>query len=820
MREGGFIRRGRKAVTALVVGTMAVSLYASQAQARPINFSIRPQPLADAIREFGRQAGKSVVFDISSGKALTSPGVSGQLEEAQALRRLIGELPFEIRPVIGGYIITRRIEPVRRSAEPAKRQAMPPPALPDAKYSEIVVTAQKREERLVDVPMSISALSRAALVASGIGSTGSLEQVVPGLVTPNVGLAFTPAIRGVTTVSTSPGDETNVAIYLDDVYLGAPIVGLFEFQDLERIEVLKGPQGTLFGRNATGGAIRVTTRPPSHSSQAELSAHYGVAAKRIKLAAFATGPITDDLAASLHLNYVNDRGFIEGVAQNAGRRFGKLRNLGGRAKLRYEPSDALSIDVAGDASSRRDSSLYAWVPRDGINSNASLPGAVVWGPFQYGGSTAPIAQLNSWGVSLGFRWYDPEGLSVRSISGYRSARGFYQTDTDRLNLPISALRLRQSQGNFSQEILLTTPAGRRWSAVGGLYYYHSRSQNPFFDAYLGDAPGGTIVTRFTNDVLTNSYAIFGEVTFNASERLHLTAGARYTLEKKSGTFRYLIRPQGLAHDALRRTYGSPTYRAVVRLDLSDDANVYFSASSGFKSGVFNAYAYPLAAVKPEKIDAVEVGLKGKIVGLNYSLAGFLYNYRNIQLQGQTQIGGVFFVTLTNAARADIRGFEATLGGQINQDFSFDLGLSVLPVAQYSSFPAAQVFVPNPSTGGNLNVAPFDATGSRAIRAPDLQANARLTYTKVLLGGRIDASVSYAYNSGYYIQPGNFTRQDPYHVVNARVAWTDPSGRFTFSVTGENLTNEAYSFYTTDSVVGTVDVLARPREINFGIAAKF
>lgn len=809
-----------RTVIASLLAASAVAVPTAPSWARTIDFAIRPQSLPGAIREFGRQTGKSVVFDISGGEVLPSPGVSGRWEEASALRHLLGDNRFDIRAITGGYVIIRRGAPAYRRPDARPPRSNSEPAPPFVDNLDIVVSAQKRDERLVDVPMSISVISAGTLSASGISSTGNLEQIVPGLLTPNVGLAFTPAVRGVTTISTSPGNETNVALYIDDIYLGAPIVGLFEFMDIERIEVLKGPQGTLFGRNATGGAIRVITRSPSHSPEAELSAEYGVMAKRIKLAGFATGPIADDLTGSLNINYTNDNGYIQGVAQNEDRRFGKFRNVGGRAKLRYEPASDLTVTLTGDASSRYDTSVYAWVPRNRRNANASLRGAVVWGPFQYGGSTMPISKLDSWGASLDVGWKSPDGLSVRAISGYRGARGFYQTDTDRLNLPISALQLRQNQNNFSQEVILTTPTGRKWSVVAGLYYYHSRAWNPYFNAYLGDAPDGTIVTSFTNNVVTNSYAGFGEITLNVTDRLHLTGGARYTREVKSGIFRYIQRPQGQAGDLVRKTYDSPSYRAVVRYDLDDDTNIYLTASNGFKSGVFNAYAYPLVAVEPEKIDAFEAGMKGKVAGFRYSLAAFLYNYRNIQLQGQTQAGGVFLVTLTNAARAKIRGFEATLAGDIDRHLSFDLGLSAMPIARYSSFPAAQVFVPDPTTGGNDSVVPYDATGSRAIRSPKLQINARLMYARDVLGGKLAASANYAYNSGSYIQPGNFTRQAPYHVVNGRIAWTEPSGRFMFSVTGENLTDETYSFYTTDSLAGTVDVLVRPREINFGVTAKF
>ena len=316
-----------------LAGTMAVALAAVPCHARTVDLAIKPQSVSTALREFGRQTGTTIVFDIAGGETLPSPGVNGRWDEAKALRHLLGDHPFDIRRIARGFVVTRRERPAQRPASAPSRRVVVPAALPSSATEDIVVSAQKRDERLLDVPMSITAISGEALAAAGIGSTGNLEQIVPGLLTPNVGLAYTPAMRGVTTISTSPGDETNVAIYLDDVYLGAPIVGLFEFKDIDRIEVLKGPQGNLFGRNATGGAIRVITRSPEPTPSAELSADYGVAERRIKLDAFLTGPITHDLAASFNLGYTEDDGYIRGVAQNLGRRFGKLRSIGGRDQL-------------------------------------------------------------------------------------------------------------------------------------------------------------------------------------------------------------------------------------------------------------------------------------------------------------------------------------------------------------------------------------------------------------------------------------------------------------------------------------------------------
>lgn len=805
------------------IGIVVVSLSALTARpslARINDFQIRPQSLATALREFGLQSGVSIVYDFPLASRMRSPGVTGRLDDAEALDRLLRGNRLKAVPVNGGYVLKLTAESAPRKVVQRDRNPEPPLAHDRPDTVEILVTAQKRSERLLDVPMSISVASRDRLVAAGVSSTGDLQQLTAGLVTPSVGLAFTPAIRGVTTVSTSPGDETNIALYLDDVYIGAPIAGLLEFKDVERIEVLKGPQGTLFGRNATGGAIRIITAPPSDSFKGELSSEYGFNFNQVKLGGFVTGPLGSVTSASLGFNYSNDNGYIRGIGPNTGRRFGRNRSYGGRTKLRIVPTDDLTMTFAADATSRADTSIYAFVPRDRRSVHESNPAAVIPRPFEYSGSTSPIADLDAYGASLDAHWDRDDVLSVRSITAYRSVFGSYQTDLDRINLSLGALRLKQNQRNFSQEVVFSTPAERPISMIGGLYYYHSRAFNPYFESHTTDSPNGPIGQSFTNNVLTNAYAAFGEATIHPGRKLHLTLGARYTTEAKQIDYRFLVRAAGLLTGHGKENWKSPTFRGVVRYNVAPDANIYFSASNGFKSGVYNAYAFPLVAVKPERIDAFEIGAKARIAGLSLSAAGFLYNYRNIQVQGQTPFGNIFLVTLTNAARARIRGFEASMGGRLGTHLSVNLSVSALPTARYSSFTIAQVFIPAPATGGNTNVVPFDATGSRTIRSPKWQGNARVIYRSQNADGGFEASASYAYNDGYYFQPGNLSFQKAYHVVNARVAWTDPSRRFTFSVSGQNLTDETYSFYTTDSLAGTVDVLARPRELSAGVAVKF
>ena len=201
-----------------------------------------------------------------------------------------------------------------------------------APLEEIIVTAQKRQERLLEVPMTVAAISGTELTEGAVVSTLDLAQVTPGIVMTNNGLAFSPSVRGVSSSGSTPGDETNTSIYLDDVYIGSPLASYFDLADIERIEVLKGPQGTLFGRNATGGAIRIVTRSPSFTPQASLSTDYGFDFNETKIDAYLTGPFSDKVAGSLTGSYRKGDGYIDGIGPNEGRHYADPDNYVVRAK--------------------------------------------------------------------------------------------------------------------------------------------------------------------------------------------------------------------------------------------------------------------------------------------------------------------------------------------------------------------------------------------------------------------------------------------------------------------------------------------------------
>lgn len=607
----------------------------------------------------------------------------------------------------------------------------------------VVVTAQKRVERLLDVPMSITAVTGEQLSESGIGTTRDLQQVVPGLTAVNNGLGFVPVLRGISSQGTSPGDESNVSIYLDDAYLGAPMTRLFDLADIERIEVLKGPQGTLFGRNATGGAIRIVTRSPSFTTQGSVNVDYGFDYDERIVNGYVTGPISSSVAGSLSVTYREGDGYVEGIGPNEGRTFGGPDNHLIRGKLLFQVSDELQMTLTADTMEQSNDAVAVVFPRGGINPYPGT-GAVASQPLRYAGNAEPRTKLSGDGVGIDVRWDRGNAFSMRSITAYRYFDLSYQSDNDRTDLPLVSLSLDQFQRNLSQEFNFsgTTGGGLDWLA--GIYYYNSSAGTRGFNVFVGVDPAtGSPTAVNRSHVDTVSYAGFGDLTWNVADRWHLTLGVRYTSEKKDYRFE-AIAPNTLAPITASKSWNSPTWRAVARYDISRDVNLYVSMSNGFKSGVFDAYSAGVVPANPEKVTALEVGTKARISGITLSAAAYAYDYTDIQVASFATVGGAIVQSLSNAAEATMRGIEFSAEGALSERFWFATGLSWLPTARFDRFETALVTVPIPGATqppfGQV-VAPYDVSGSRVPRSPEWTANLRLTYAAPPMRGDFSATVS-------------------------------------------------------------------------------
>ena len=690
---------------------------------------------------------------------------------------------------------------------------------------DIIVTAQRRSQRLLEVPMSITAIQGEAIVNNGITSTVALAQISPGVVTVNNGFGFLPVIRGIQSTGTSPGDETNVAVYIDDVSIGTPIAGFFDLADIAQIEVLKGPQGTLYGRNATGGAIRIQTRKPEFETTGSISADYGFHYKDFRAAGFVTGKLADGVAGLLSATYRRGGGFIKGIAGNEGRTYGKPNNYVLRGKLLVQPVSSVEVVLAGDVWSQQNDSVFISNIKGGANPFPLILGTIPSRPYTHAGVTQPRADLKGWGTSVDAKFDSSGGVSVRSLTAYRHVEVQSQSDTDRTSASIGSNQISQRQDAFSEELIVASPGGQMLDWIVGAYYLNNKASNPYFRNIVGDSPGGAPNVAFTNHMSVEAVAGFGEVTLNPTPKLHLTGGLRYNSETKKFMWRNLLNAAASVTNS-QRTWNSTTWRAVARYDLSDSANLYGSVSTGFKSGVYNAYSALDKPVNPEKITAFEIGSKARIGGINLTAAGYIYNYRDIQVSSYTYFGNppALQLTLSNAASARMSGVEFSADGSLGGGFGFSAGFAWQPQSEYKRFTSAQVTItlqPSevkvPFDGVIAKVVvPFDASGSRTVRSPEVTANARLTYEADLGGGRLNASVNGAYTSSFFWQPGNYSREEPYVVINFRLGW-EKNG-ITYSLFGTNLTGSDYHTDYVPNVRGD-SVKFIPRH-EFGIGVKY
>ena len=360
---------------------------------------------------------------------------------------------------------------------------------------DIVVTAQRRSERLTDVPVSVTALSADTIKASGVTDTYSLQQVTPGLRMERLGGYTQPSIRGVTAGSTSPGSEANVAIYVDGIYQPNQAANTIDLPDVARVEVSKGPQGTLFGRNATGGAIQIFTREPQYTPSADMTVGYG-RFNDFKATAFITAPLVDDkLAFSISGAYEEMDGWNHDLYN--GGHVGDLKSRLVRAKLLIEPADNVTFTLGGQYSHRSDDSLFAY---SALNGNTLGPKVAIQ-PYDVSVNTSPVTDTESWNISLRGSVDTAVGV-VSTLTAYSKTQLDIAADGDASPEEIISFTIDSPDKNFTQELNFASEKFGRFSFIAGLFYY---SDDSSYDPLIGFFPA-----PFVNyaDVTTRAYAAY------------------------------------------------------------------------------------------------------------------------------------------------------------------------------------------------------------------------------------------------------------------------------------------------------------------------
>jgi|GEM_PF-1736998 len=759
-----------------------------------------------------------------------------------------------------------------QSATPPVSSTPPANTGPDATTSsgvglgDIIVTATRRSVNLQNVPATVEAVTSATLKAFNVTGVMQLPSLVSGLIsTPSGGNNL--YLRGVGSPSTG-FNEAQTAVYIDGLYLSNPTVGIYSFNNIDRVEVLKGPQGTLYGRNVTGGLISVTTRDPGSDARVDASVGYANY-NTFTTNAYVTVPITDNFAANVAVYHSKQS---DGWSTNVfnGQTAQKSDETGVEAKALWRPATGTKVTASFiyDYNNRDIGSVYQSYP--GTIGNAGTP---YLGKYLFASRIVPTSPTNIYIGALKVE-QDLGFATLLSTTGYQdsSADVFFQggnpnlgqpgvdsSVTPAVNLGVTYDDFVEKDRAFSQEFQLTSkPSSSRFDWVAGAFYFNDATtlQLDTFPTCVANACAPGVPTRNTGYPKTYSESVYGDGTYRFFTATKFTVGLRYTSETR--TLSGLAEPlQGLpdsvatlpgstanpptaagvtypgqayiANGVLqpgiptRLHFNKLTYRFVLAQDVIDHVQVYASHNLGFKSGAFNGNSFINPPVKPELLYATEAGVKSELFDrrVRLNLAYFHYTYQNVQLRSQAPPAIPGNAILENAASEHIDGVDGDFsiavahGLTVNGSFEYLNG-------RYANFPGTTITIPGvrtlpdglvigaPTTLQNQNLA-----GYKIPFAAPLSASIGATYVVDTSAGSFSLSGNDHYNSPYALVADNSMRQGRHHILDASLNWTSVNKIFDVNLFVRNLTNE-YTYAAAIESANFTVIPGAPRTFGFTV----
>ncbi|MFC3172797.1 TonB-dependent receptor [Novosphingobium bradum] len=743
-------------------------------------------------------------------------------------------------------------------ASPALAQAAPA----GAESTDIIVTAQRRAERIEDVPASITAITPETLARTGLTRYQDLGELSPGVSISRNGAYTQPAIRGITTQAVGSGNENNVATYIDGFYQTNPLVANADIANVEGVQILKGPQGTLYGRNAMGGAILMTTLTPSDTLTGKAMVGYGNLDEK-RMSAYLSGPLGQGVKFSIAGYSRSNHGYIRDVGTKAtpslddGFWSSPFDSQSLRAKLQFDLSSNLTAILGYNYTFVSDPRGSTWVERSQLPiRGVSIPANAT----TYFDPTTDTSEIDKSSTNFGsiFKIKQHQGtmtLKLKTGIGTLSSYTSYDSDDlpqkydfDGTKRDYSTTIARNKERTFQQAIDYNIDAIDHLNlTVGGLYYY---------DKYTVDSDRVSNFTVLSNTrIVSKSTAASGYVdaTFDVSDKLFITAGGRYSWEGKSFYHNNSAAPAATTLTPITKNYSAFTPRFNIRYNLADRTNIYASVSKGFKSGMFNQTSFTsLATIIPadqETVWAYEAGFKTVTDLFRFEASAWYYDYKGLQTTVTTTInvGGSLqpSTLLQNAKSAESYGAEASFAIKPAEGLNLAVGAAYIH-ARYKDF--ANASGAGLTADGSLNVtATQDLSGLPMLRAPTWSGNASADYTFAAFGGKMVAASSLYFTTDYI--PNNpSTGQSPatttvkgvantnlagrpddrtqrfiangYATVNASLAWTDPADHVTVTGWVRNLTNKRYLITWSAQAFGTYSQYSEPRTYGVKLEYKF
>ncbi|MBI1404510.1 MAG: TonB-dependent receptor plug domain-containing protein [Caulobacter sp.] len=686
-----------------------------------------------------------------------------------------------------------------------------------SEVDELVVTARRTSENLQEVPAAVSAFSEAALDRIQATDTTGLQGAVPNL---NIvqGRGSSNAtniyIRGVGQPDALQTFDPAVGVYVDDVYYSRIRGTNLDLLDLERIEVLRGPQGTLYGKNTIGGALKFVSRKPGQDFRANAQLAVG-SYNQMEAKGGVSGPVSDTLALGISGIVSKRDGYVHDTVLN--RDYNDKNSWGVRGALAFTPSDALRVDVSVDYN-KDDAGLNVGKP---VNSLVTLFGGPLLtlptdGNYDYLARTTPglpnSTKLEHWGTSAQVSWNINDALTLKSITAYRELKTDDFIDIDATQLEVGDVFVGVDQDQVSQELQLAYEGGPV-TVVGGLFWMKENitsHQEAYADDLVGPVLGNpTFLRTIDDDLTTKSWAAYVNASWAITDKLSLSAGLRYTEEEKTysrstSTFSnnpLLVADPAFAFTGLNKTWDDVSPMVSVDYKLTDDVLLYVRGAKGFKSGGFNGRANnpgEQAPYDPETLTSYEAGMKGRFLDgkAMLNLTVFTNDYQDFQarVSGTVTDPGTGLpspeLTVINAASLKLNGFEVEASIRPIDGLLLDAQVGYL-TAEYEGFKDVRFT----STGGNRDFQDPAFSPKWTVRygaqySWNLGAAGDLT-----LGGqaRFRSEQALAVDNTFTNSRTRISGlyQDDYWLFDARIVWTAADGHFNVGLYGQNLSDEAY-----------------------------
>lgn len=825
------------ALCSIIVAAAALPPFAEELH----EFAITAASASSAIHSFAAQSGVQI---LAAGERLEGKrfnDVAGLMSTDAALRQMLAGTGLNFDYVGDRAIALLQSGPEARDASPQRlsyvEPATTPPRKPELRSANntgageqrfaeipahfelesIIVTARRREENLQDTPLSIAAYTGEALQRRQIFTTTDLDQITPNLqfaaIAPLSGnnSAAQVFIRGIGQTDATAGVDPGVGIYIDEVYMGSAVGGAMNFRDIAGVQVLRGPQGTLFGRNTVGGAILLTTTEPGEEFGG--SAQIGVGTDNLLEGFLAlNAPISETLRTRWTFGQRTRDGYVRRPVD--GIDLGDQNNYSMTGKATWEPDAAFKLSFKADYTNADENGaplVFAAInetqafPR-AVSFNAGCPGMSsasapvpqiddprcandFWNDGRHvANGTQPLqSTLENWGVSLLAHWHATQAASFKSITAYRQLSWSGNRDADNTPFPILHTVYTSNGDQFSQELQALVQSSK-FNGVVGLYYFRQSVDDKLLVTLSPlSAPTGT---QDSNDNLieNENWAAFTQWTYALTDALSVTSGVRYTSETKASTplqFSY-SNPSVLyvPHRKFTKDFNGTTGSAAVQYRWNPTVMTYVSWAQGFKSGGFNSrFNNVVAGDAPpafdqEAADSKEAGIKLDFERMRLNVALFTTHYDDLQFT--YRIGPAPF--LFNAGEASIDGAELEFQLVPTPDVIVEGGLGYLDASidKVATIVGATTTV---KTNGKL---PY---------APKLQGNVALGYSfDIGAAARATPRIEATYTGGQYFDSGNTAAISQIHsttLLNVGTTFEGLRGGWTLAVGVNNLGDKIF-----------------------------